>query len=84
MAIQQNDNDIQNMFHLPLSLVATQECNKLSLNLQDIPQHDGNDTWTFNWGDSYSTSKMYKAMEKPSRGSCPFQMDLEILLFIKT
>jgi hypothetical protein len=48
-------------FHLPLSLQAYQELSKLQSFIQQIqmPQNPGKDIWHYQWGNSYTSTKLY-------------------------
>jgi hypothetical protein len=72
-ALQYSENDFQDMFHQPLSMVATQQCDDLRRMLTAIPQQPENDSWSFSWGEGYATKKMYNAIIKPPEAPAPFQ-----------
>jgi hypothetical protein len=56
-------DNIGDIFHLPLSPEAFQEYNEIQQITQNLNlSQSNNDTWTYKWGDSYTSRKYYKFM----------------------
>jgi hypothetical protein len=53
-----NEN-IYDMFHLPLSSTAHEELHNLEHEFLDLEITEDHDIWSFSWGSSYSTKKVY-------------------------
>jgi hypothetical protein len=72
-AVQQSTENIYDLFHLPLSTIAMQQCNDLNNNLTDLADNTEKYIWGFEWGDFYSTKKMYEAIMNPPDAVVPFK-----------
>ena len=72
-AAAQSNSDISEPFHLPLSHVAMQQCNELTVLLHTNYREGVNDNWSFMWGNHYSTKKMYEAILDPPAAPMPFK-----------
>jgi hypothetical protein len=72
-AIQQNTEDLYQLFHLPLSAIAMQQCNTLNINLTDLAGNTEKDIWGFQWGDFFSAKKVYEAILNPPEAAVPFR-----------
>jgi hypothetical protein len=68
--------NIFGMFNLPLSLIAAQQCDELSQELNNLHLDDlsVNDKWKFAWGgNKYSTQKVYMALVNAPVAPAPFR-----------
>jgi hypothetical protein len=52
--------DITTFFQLPLSTVAFSELDQLQHLMQNNPLMDKEDSWTYCWGERYTSAKFYK------------------------
>ena len=74
-------DEIFDNFHLPLSIIAREECEELSQRLQSWAENQDanfNDQWEFEWKGKYSCKKVYDKLEPSDLAPPPFSMDLEI------
>ena len=72
-AAAQSSADITELFHLPLSEIANQQCIELGNLLENNIQTEDNDRWYFQWGNYYSTKKIYEAILNPPTAPSPFK-----------
>jgi hypothetical protein len=72
-AIQHSRNGIYRLFHLPLSMIAMQQCEDLSNTLDGMADSTNLDKCGFNWGAHYSTKKIYEAILEPPVAPAPFK-----------
>ena len=56
------NEDIYDLFHLPLSTIAHQELSDLQDEIRDIDFSNNPDSWIFPWGTEYSTKKVYLSL----------------------
>ena len=67
------EEDIYDHFHLPLSLVAAQECEELSEILQShVDNNISSDQWEFEWKGGYSCKKVYSKLAPAPNAPPPF------------
>jgi hypothetical protein len=72
-AVQQSAEDLYDLFHLPLSTIAMQQCNIMNESLAELNGRMDNDIWGFEWGDYYSTKKIYEDILDPPEAAAPFK-----------
>jgi hypothetical protein len=72
-AVQQSTEDLYDLFHLPLSTIAMQQCNGMNESLAELNGRVDKDIWDFEWGDHYSTKKIYEAIMEPPDAAAPFK-----------
>jgi hypothetical protein len=58
------NDDIHEMFHLPLSIIAHDEMQKLQEEIQAITISNNNDEWKIPSGDYISTKKVYRNLSE--------------------
>ena len=63
----------RDLFHTPLSDIAMQQHDELQEILHTYYQEDEVDSWSFKWGNYYSTKKMYEAILNPPVAPTPFK-----------
>jgi hypothetical protein len=61
-AVEVTNENIYDMFHLPLSTIAHDELHNLEHELLDLSITATDDIWYFNWGSNFSTKKVYKEL----------------------
>jgi hypothetical protein len=61
-AVEANSENIYDMFHLLLSTVAHEELHNLEQGLLDSNIIADDDIWSFNWGNNFSTKKVYREL----------------------
>jgi hypothetical protein len=75
-AVAYNQEDIYEMFNLPLSMVAVDQCNQLSVMLTNHYHQEElmNDDWSFPGKPGrYPTKKVYLAITKPPTAPAPYK-----------
>jgi hypothetical protein len=56
------NEDIYDLFNLPLSMVAQAELDELQNEVNEFIPSQSNDEWSFPWGNKFSTSKLYRVL----------------------
>ena len=65
--------NISDNFFLPLSAQAHNQFTELQNTLDSLPPSNHGDKWTYPWGTSYSSIKMYKELTKGQQAAPLFQ-----------
>jgi hypothetical protein len=70
-----SESNIFDMFHLPLSTIAHDQCHELVSAMEPINMNLGNDIWNLTWGGGgkYSTKKVYESISEFPEASSPFK-----------
>jgi hypothetical protein len=61
-AMEIYNENLYDMFHLPLSTIAHEELYNLEQEFLDLKITEDHDIWSFSWGSSYSTKKVYREL----------------------
>ena len=73
----QSEDNVYDLFHCPLSLIAAEECDSLVQNLQQWSNNNedlqNKDQWTFQWAGKYSCKKVYEQLDDSETAPPPFQ-----------
>src|ERR1041385_4993880 len=65
-----HNQDMDHLFHLPLSQIAYAEFLEMRQDLEGIEFSNEHDTWTYEWSNNgFSSSKLYKAIHP--KEDCP-------------
>jgi hypothetical protein len=71
-ALDGSRKNTYDLFHLPRSTIATEQCNELSMVL-NFHHSIVLDKWSFSWGNNFSTKKVYQPMINAPMVLDPFQ-----------
>jgi hypothetical protein len=61
-AMEISNENIYDMFQLPLSTIAHEELHNLEHEILNMEITGDHDIWSFNWGNSFSTKKVYREL----------------------